>query len=138
MRIRGGFGLWLVLLLAFPAIGCWSPNRGRWAGTFDGSVDGTVEFEINARGTRLSGRMQGATRSGEPFQATLEGILREDFIDAGFAGTAGSTAGLPVTFEGRMSGSLADGEGTGDWQATLRFAGTRMAGTWSVARADQL
>jgi len=40
----------LALLLV---AGCSSPNRGIWKGTFDGSVSGTVEFRINARGTSL-------------------------------------------------------------------------------------
>lgn len=114
---------------------CSSPNRGRWSGTFDGNVNGVVEFEINTRGTRLRGSMDGQTSTGEPFEAKIEGILRQDYIDAEFEGAATAGRGLPLRFEGRMTGSLAAARGEGDWQATIKVTGSPMAGTWQVEQS---
>ncbi len=122
----------VLVLAALSGASCFSPNRGRWAGTFEGSVSGVVEFEINARGTRLEGRMTGETREGQAFSATLEGILRQDYIDVEFEGRASTGAALAAPFDGRMTGSLEAGNGRGDWQATLRFAGTALGGSWQV------
>lgn len=117
-------------------LSCSSPNRGRWSGTFDGSVSGTVELEINARGTRVEGRMTGSTADGQPFRATLEGILRQDYLRADFEGRAGGSLGMPVPFEGEMTGSLGLGLGSGEWACILWRSSTRLAGTWSVAQVE--
>jgi len=129
---RGTLGASVGLTLVLLTLACSSPNRGRWNGTFGGSVSGTVEFEINTRGTKVKGRMTGETMNGEPFRATLEGVLRQDFFRADFEGRAGSSLGLPVPFTGEMTGSLDLGIGRGEWSCTLwRNSGT-LQGTWSV------
>lgn len=125
---------WLLLLFVLAA--CSSPNRGHWSGDFDGSVSGVVEFEINARGTRIKGKMTGKTVNGEDFRATLEGILRQDFINADFQGLSQSSFGLPLRFKGNMTGSLARGAGAGDWKAELLSAGTRFRGAWRVTQTQ--
>lgn len=131
-RFRGAAALGLLTL----TLACGSPNRGHWSGTFDGSVSGTVEFDINARGTRVEGRMTGSTVDGEPFRATLEGILRQDYFRADFEGRAGGSFGLPVPFEGEMTGSLDRGLGSGDWACTLWRSSSRLQGTWSVEQIE--
>jgi hypothetical protein len=121
-------------LLALAMAACASPNRGHWEGTFDGTVSGTVEMEIGWRGTRVRGEMRGQTRDRQPFEATLQGSLSWDQIQAKFRGTsqAGAGVGLPVTFDGEMAGSLLEGRGEGEWSARL-FAGRMpMSGTWRI------
>lgn len=125
-----GFVLALSLLA-----GCSSPNRGTWRGTFDGSVAGTVEFTINARGTRLTGSMTGATRERQPFKAELEGKIKGDNFYAEFRG-ASRFGALPVAFEGFMRGTLTDGLGTGDWQAELAVSKQKLRGSWQVEQLE--
>jgi hypothetical protein len=139
MTRPGGFrglrstGLLLSLVLGLLTFSsCSSPNRGSWAGTFDGDVSGTVEFRINARGTKVRGTMDGTTAQGEPFKASLEGILREDFLALDFEGAAAADQRLPLAFDGEMTGSLIEGRGTGDWLAKIRLAGMGLNGTWQV------
>ncbi len=121
----------LVLLVA----ACQSPNRGSWAGTFDGSVAGTVEFRINARGTRLTGELSGETQDRQPFAAEMEGRLSGDRFYAKFAGK--SRAGmLPVAFEGLMEGELKAGHGEGEWSCELRFNQRRLKGHWRVEQVS--
>ena len=123
-------------LLALSVLACSSPNRGIWGGTFDGSVSGRVEFRINARGTSLTGSMEGETREGQPFTAEMEGRLNEDrFFYATFEGTSRAGA-LPVAFEGLMRGELDAGESEGDWTATLKMTGTELRGGWSAEQRD--
>lgn len=123
--------LGLLALVAFLAA-CGSPNRGEWEGIFDGSVSGTVHFEINARGTRLTGALDGTTRNGQPFEAEMEGRIRGEHFYATFEGK--SRAGLlPVAFDGLMRGTLAEGVGRGDWTAELKpRSGGVMKGGWEV------
>jgi len=119
--------------LSLPAVllACSSPNRGVWEGTFTGSVSGVVEFRINARGTHLTGSMEGATRSEQPFAAEMEGKIRGEHFYATFEGTS-RTGALPVRFQGLMRGELGDGRGHGDWSATIKVSGVELRGTWEV------
>ena len=127
-RRLGVLGLLGLLVLA---AACRSPNRGVWQGTFDGSVRGTVEFRINARGTRLSGSMSGSTRDGQPFRAELDGKIQGDHFYATFEGASRAGA-LPVAFAGFLRGTLADGRGEGDWQCELAVTRQKLAGEWAV------
>lgn len=111
--------------------GCSSPNRGTWKGTFDGSVSGTVEFRINARGTSLTGKMEGTTQSGAPFHAEMEGEIRGELFRADFEGKS-DTDFRPVPFNGSMRGRLGSGKGSGDWDARIRFTQEELRGSWSV------
>jgi hypothetical protein len=111
---------------------CASPNRGRWTGTFDGTVSGTVEMEIGWRGTEVTGEMRGQTRDGQPFEATLGGSLAWDRIEAKFRGASQSGMGLPLSFDGEMSGSLLEGRGEGEWVARLLAGRMPMSGTWRI------
>lgn len=127
-------GAALAALLALAVAACASPNRGEWKGTFDGTVSGTVEMEIGWRGTKVTGEMRGQTRDRQPFEATLQGSLAWDRIQATFRGRsdAGAGVGLPLTFDGEMTGSLLEGEGEGQWSARL-FAGRMpMSGEWRI------
>jgi hypothetical protein len=117
--------------MALALAACSSPNRGVWRGTFDGSVAGTVEFRISARGTSLTGTMEGSTRDRQPFHADLEGTIKGDYFYATFEGT-GSAELRPVPFAGFMKGELRDGRGEGDWEATLRFTEQELRGGWRV------
>ena len=127
MRRRSVVALSVPLLLA----ACGSPNRGAWTGTFDGSVSGTVEFTINARGTSLTGTMEGKTSDGSPFHAEMEGKITDRYFYATFDGRT-DTGLRPIPFEGLMKGELADGQGQGEWDAKIRFTQTPMNGTWTV------
>jgi hypothetical protein len=128
---RLGRGLPGVLLLALAA--CSSPNRGTWSGTFDGSVAGTVDFTINARGKSLEGKMEGTTSDGSPFHAKMKGTIRETYFYATFDGRT-DTGLRPIPFEGFMKGELAAGKGSGEWDATIRFTSAKMNGTWNVTQ----
>ncbi len=110
---------------------CTSPNRGTWKGTFAGSVSGTVEFRINARGTSLTGKMEGTTQAGAPFHADMKGELHGEIIRSDFEGRA-DTDYRPVPFSGLMRGRLGEGKGSGDWDARLRFTQEELRGSWSV------
>lgn len=136
-RSRRSVGLPIVLVVAAGLLACSSPNRGYWSGSFDGSVSGIVEFTINARGTKIKGKMTGETSEGQPFHATLEGTLRQDFIKADFEGKSGNPYGLPIPFEGEMTGSLEGGIGAGDWSAQLWANSYDLFGTWSVEQQDR-
>ena len=131
-------------LLSVALAGCSkpSPNRGTWEGSFDGDASGTVVFTINAKGTEVRGEMEGETSGGQTFRAKIKGTLRIDFIDAAFEGTVQATPTVPVGFTGNMTGELAAGEGTGDWQCALEIPkilgpsagalGQGLEGTWTV------
>ena len=107
-----------------------------WRGTFDGSVTGEVEFSISARGTSLTGTMEGSTRDRQPFHADLEGTIKGDYFYATFEGT-GSAELRPVPFEGFMKGELRDGRGEGEWEATLRFTRQKLDGSWRVDQVSE-
>ena len=92
-------------------LACSSPNRGRWQGTFEGGVDGTMEFTVNARGTEAEGKITGATRRGEKFEADFEGSLNQGFLNADFEGSSQTGVGLPAGFRGKLQGDLARGQG---------------------------
>ncbi len=125
----------LPLLLLLNLIACSSPNRGIWAGTFDGDISGTVEFEINTRGTQLKGEMEGETRGGQPFKADMEGTLDGSLIHATFTGVS-RTGALPVFFDGSMSGDLFGGEGEGDWECEIRHARIHLKGNWITEQVE--
>ncbi len=122
--------LGMLCLALFLSAACSSPNRGVWSGTFEGTIAGTVEFRINARGSSLTGRLEGKTNDGAPFSAKMKGKLHGVDFYATFEGK-GQTGFLPVPFEGLMTGRLAQGEADGDWQAEVR-TGWKMSGAWSV------
>jgi hypothetical protein len=126
-------GWWLLVAGALVAAGCSSPNRGVWKGTFDGSVSGVVEYEINARGTSLSGKMEGTTSEGQPFEATLEGRIEDPYFYAKFEGTSRAQI-YPVRFEGLMKGEIRDGRSWGDWSCELLVGNVAMAGTWETTQ----
>lgn len=119
-------------LLLLAAGGCApSPNRGTWRGDFEGNLSGTVEFRIDARGSELTGSIEGKTSDGSPFTATMEGKLRGEHFYATFEGTGRSQL-YRVPFTGFMRGRLGDGRAEGDWEAELRGRGGTLAGAWSV------
>ncbi|HVS15133.1 MAG TPA: hypothetical protein VMV46_14490 [Thermoanaerobaculia bacterium] len=124
----------LAAALVATAPGCGSPDRGWWRGTFDGTVTGTVEFEIGTRGTRLRGSMHGATRDGQPFEADLRGTLDRGRIEATFEGRSRSGLGLPARFDGALVGSLRDGAGKGTWNARVTLPQMILEGSWSVVQ----
>lgn len=126
---------WSVVLLVTLLGGCSSPNRGIWRGTFDGSVAGTVEFTINARGTKLEGEMTGSTRERQPFKAELTGKIKGDHFYAEFRG-ASRFGALPVAFEGFMRGTLKEGLGNGDWEVELAVSKQELRGSWQVEQVD--
>jgi hypothetical protein len=126
--VRGVAGVALLSLAA-----CRSPNRGTWSGTFDGSVAGSVDFTINARGTTLEGTMEGATSDGSPFHAKMKGTIRDAYFYATFDGRT-DTGLRPIPFEGFMKGELVAGQGKGEWDATIRFTSAKMNGTWNVTQ----
>jgi len=127
----------LLLLGALPisSLACASPDRGWWRGTFDGTVSGTVEFEIGTRGTRMRGSMTGTTRDGQPFEGDLRGKLDRGRIEATFEGRSRTGLGLPIVFDGALVGSLADGAGKGTWSARIALPQMIMDGSWSVVQS---
>lgn len=133
---RRVFALTLLLASAITFAACSSPNRGVWKGTFEGSVSGTVEYEINARGTSLTGKMEGQTSEGQPFSATLEGRIEDPFFYAKFEGTS-RTQIYPVGFEGLMKGEIRDGRAQGDWNCQLQVGNVELAGTWETTQQGQ-
>lgn len=122
----------LALLALAAAAACSpSPNRGTWRGDFAGSLSGVVEFRIDARGSELTGTIEGETADGAPFSAAMEGRIRDQHFYATFEG-AGQAQLYRVPFTGFMRGRLAEGAAEGDWQAELRGRGGSLAGTWTV------
>jgi hypothetical protein len=126
---------WLTLAVAATLAACSSPNRGRWQGTFEGGVDGTMEFTVNARGTSAEGRITGATRRGETFEAEFEGSLNQGFLNARFEGSGQTGIGLPAGFRGSLQGDLADGDAAGSWKVDLLQVRTHYEGTWAAVQA---
>jgi hypothetical protein len=127
-RLAGGSAL---ALLALAAACAPSPNRGTWRGEFAGSLSGVVEFRIDARGTELTGAIEGQTADGAPFSATMEGQIRDEHFYATFEG-AGRAQLYRLPFTGFMRGRLGAGAAEGDWEAELRGRGGKLAGTWTV------
>ncbi len=105
----------IALLLSVASVACSSPNGGEWTGTFEGHVRGTMDFSIDRRGTKLEGKMTGETVEGEPFRASLEGRIRGADYRATFEGRARNG----IHFKGIMRGTIAQGTGKGNWEATL-------------------
>lgn len=121
-----------LLALAVAGASCArSPNRGTWRGQFAGSLSGVVEFRIDARGSDLTGTIEGHTSDGAPFSAEMEGRIRDEHFYATFEG-AGQAQLYRVPFEGFMRGRLGAGTAEGDWEAELRGRGGKLAGTWTV------
>jgi hypothetical protein len=127
---------WLAVGLAL-TLGCSSPNRGRWQGTFEGGVDGTMEFTVNARGTKASGRITGATRRGEKFEAKFEGSLNQGFLNAKFEGSGQTGVGLPAGFRGELQGDLEEGEAAGSWKVDLIQVRAHYEGTWAATQVAE-
>ncbi len=123
-----------VALALVSALACSSPNRGRWQGTFEGGVDGTMEFTVNARGTEASGRITGATRGGEKFEASFEGSLNQGFLNARFEGSGQTGVGLPAGFRGELQGDLEQGAAAGGWKVDLIQVRTHYEGTWAATQ----
>lgn len=132
---RKGLLLFAGLLVGVLA-GCGSPNRGHWNGTFEGSVSGSMEFDISAYGDKLKGSLSGSTRDGQPFEAKLAGRVKGEHFFAEIEGMSRAGA-LPVAFEGLMKGSLAEGQGEGDWSCTLRFNQVRLKGRWEARQESR-
>lgn len=130
-----GLSHFIPFFLLLSLIACSSPNRGLWAGTFGGDISGTVEFEINTRGTHLKGEMEGETQAGQPFKAEMEGTLDGSLINATFTGVS-RTGALPVFFDGSMSGDLFGGEGEGDWECEIRHARIQLKGDWTTEQVE--
>ena len=135
MPDRGGYRRYcLALTLGAALAACSSPNRGRWQGTFEGGVDGTMEFTVNARGTEAEGRISGATRGGETFEAEFEGSLNQGFLNAKFEGRGQTGMGLPAGFRGAMQGDLAAGAAQGTWTVDLIQVRAHYEGTWAATQ----
>lgn len=138
-RERSGRSVWPVfrsLLLAGLAIACSSPNRGRWEGSFEGGISGTMHFDVNTRGTRAEGRIVGTTSRGQDFRADFEGTLNHDYLRADFEGSGESGFGVAAGFRGELSGTLAQGRGEGKWRADLLRAGTHWEGRWRATQVE--
>ena len=121
-----------LLALAAAGTGCArSSNRGTWRGEFAGNLSGVVEFRIDARGGELTGTIEGHTSDGAPFEAGMEGRIRDEHFYATFEG-AGQAQLYRVPFEGFMRGRLGAGTAEGDWEAELRGRGGKLAGSWTV------
>ena len=116
---------------------CSSPNRGRWQGTFAGGVDGTMEFTVNSRGTEAEGRISGATRRGEKFEADFEGSLNQNFLNAKFEGSSQTGMGLPAGFRGELQGDLAERAGEGSWTVDLIQVRAHYEGTWNATQVEE-
>jgi hypothetical protein len=132
----GGFRAFALLLVVGVLAACSSPNRGTWQGTFDGSLSGTVEFRIDSRGTSLSGTFEGATSSGQPFTAEMEGKINDRYFYATFKGT-GRTEVYPVPFEGFLRGDLGSGQANGDWEAQISVSPVKMKGAWTARQLPE-
>jgi len=131
---RRSAGAAALALAALAALACSSPNRGRWSGTFDGGVSGDMEFTVDARGTRAEGRITGATRHGEAFEASFEGSLNQGFLNADFEGRSETGFGLPAGFRGSLQGTLEQGKGEGSWTVDLIQARAHYEGAWSATQ----
>jgi hypothetical protein len=128
---------WLAFALISALAACSSPNRGRWQGTFEGGVEGTMEFTVNARGTKAEGRITGATRRGETFEAEFEGSLNQGFLNARFEGSGQTGIGLPAGFRGELQGDLAEGDAAGGWKVDLIQVRTHYEGTWAAQQVAE-
>jgi hypothetical protein len=115
-------------------LACSSPNQGRWQGSFEGGVDGTMQFTVNARGTRAEGKITGATRRGEKFEAEFEGSLNQGFLNAKFEGSGQTGVGLPAGFRGALQGDLAEGRAAGTWTVDLIQVRAHYEGTWAATQ----
>jgi len=115
-------------------VACSSPNQGRWQGAFEGGVDGTMEFTVNARGTEAEGKITGATRRGEKFEADFEGSLNQGFLNADFEGSSQTGVGLPAGFRGKLQGDLAEGKATGTWTVDLIQVRAHYEGAWTATQ----
>jgi hypothetical protein len=133
--VRCGKALGLGLLLVL-GLGCGSPNRGTWRGEFGGSLSGTMQFTIGGLGDKLTGKMEGRTQQGQPFDAKLKGKVRGEAFYATFEGSA-SASGLPVAFEGLMKGTLGQGQAAGDWTAEIQITRNRLQGDWQAERVSE-
>ena len=118
-------------------LSCSSPNRGRWQGTFEGGVDGTMEFTVNSRGTEAEGEISGATRGGEKFEAEFEGGLNQGFLNAKFEGSGQTGMGLPAGFRGVLQGDLAAGAARGTWTVDLIQVRAHYEGTWTATQVEE-
>jgi len=123
--------------LVVVAIGCSSPNRGRWRGTFEGGVAGTMEFTVNARGTKAAGKITGETRRGEKFDAEFDGSLDQGFLNARFSGSGQTSVGLPAGFRGELQGDLEQGKAEGSWKVELIQVRAHYQGKWAATQIEE-
>ncbi|HVR29347.1 MAG TPA: hypothetical protein VMS86_07400 [Thermoanaerobaculia bacterium] len=135
MRLTCALALTTSLLAA--SLACSSPNRGRWRGTFEGGVSGDMEFTVNARGTTADGRITGATRRGETFEASFRGSLNQGFLNAKFEGRGQTGIGLPAAFEGSLQGDLEEGRSEGTWTVDLIQARAHYEGRWFATQVAE-
>jgi hypothetical protein len=125
-----------VALALAGSLACSSPNQGTWQGTFAGGVAGTMKFDVNARGTRASGEITGATSRGETFEASFEGSLNQGFLNADFEGSGQTGIGLPAGFRGNLQGDLDGGRAEGTWTVDLTQARVHYEGTWAATQLE--
>jgi len=127
-----------LLCLALASLAaCSSPDRGRWQGSFEGGVAGTMEFTVNARGTKADGKITGATRDGQKFDAEFEGSLNQGFLNAEFEGSGQTGMGLPAGFRGKLQGDLENGAGKGSWTVDLIQVRAHYQGKWSATQVAE-
>ena len=134
-------GILVAVLLAI--VSCSSPNRGWWRGSFEGDVAGIMEFSINSRGTRATGKVTGALSSGESFRAEFEGTLSQGYLHADLVGSSDTDIGLRAGFLGLSNKS--DRESPGRFPArrfgtalrVLRVPSARIRPAAGAARTNQ-
>jgi hypothetical protein len=93
-----------------------------------------MEFTVNARGTEAEGRISGATRGGEKFEAQFEGSLNQGFLNAKFEGSSQTAMGLPAGFRGALQGDLSAGAAGGSWTVDLIQVRAHYEGTWRATQ----
>ena len=93
-----------------------------------------MEFTINARGTDAEGKISGATRGGEKFEAEFDGSLNQGFLNAAFEGSGQTGMGLPAGFRGTLQGDLAEGKAAGAWTVDLIQVRAHYEGTWAATQ----
>jgi len=95
-----------------------------------------MEFTVNARGTKAEGKITGATRRGEKFEADFAGSLNQGFLNAKFEGSGQTGMGLPAGFRGQLQGDLAAGAAEGSWTVDLIQVRAHYEGTWTATQVE--
>ncbi len=78
-----------------------------------------MEFTVNARGTKAEGRITGATRRGEKFEAEVRRLAQPGLPQRRFEGSGQTGVGLPAGFRGELQGDLEQGKAAGTWKVDL-------------------